>query len=381
MDYDFQMYNKVVLKSVHLSNFRNYKSWETTFEPGVILIFGPNGIGKTNLLDAIYLSCIGRGYFTSLDKNLIRKGEGFYRIQTFWSSQSIQQVVVKKQKSKPKVVEVNRQVIEKLVDFIGRLPVVMIVPDDKELIDGTNEYRRKFVNATLSQMSQQYLESLGIYYRILAQRNKYLKSCVEAHRKIDLDLISTFDKQLSPAGYKIYSERSSFFDEFNHLFLENYQVVAGKQEHVSLSYNSQLQHNEFDHLLAQNLNKDKILGRTSAGIHRDKIEINMNDQPFKNIASQGQKKTAVFALKFAQYQFLVQCLRVYPILLLDDVFDKLDKDRIHRLINLIDSVEYGQTILTDTQADRFLENWMKQTRNKSLQLVAIEPEVLTEEEE
>ena len=378
------MHDQVVLKSIQLTNFRNYQNWEAAFSPGVTLIYGANGIGKTNLLDAIYLSCFGRGYFSSLDKNLIRKGSDFYRIQTEWETGAIRKVAIKKQKGKSKIIEVNRHQIDKLSAFIGRLPVVMIVPDDKELIDGSNEYRRKFVNTTLSQFSTSYLEALGVYHRLLSQRNKYLKHCIEQKRQADRDLLSTFDDQLINPATQIYQQRKTFFEQFSRLFQQYYTEIAGKQDEVDLQYVSQLDNQEdFAQLLRQNRRKDSVLGRTTVGVHRDQVNITLNEQPFKNLGSQGQKKTAVFALKFAQYSYLSNHIGILPILLLDDVFDKLDQNRMHRLIELIDSSSYGQIFLTDTQADRFVKFWVENSRNKSLQLISIEERhvlVLSEEE-
>jgi DNA replication and repair protein RecF len=238
-----------------------------------------------------------------------------------------------------------------LLEHIGQFPVVMIVPDDTLLVTEGSEVRRKFLDNTLSQLDPVYLTNVITYNKVLKQRNMVLKQFA-AERYFDDQLISSYDFQLAKPAQQIFEKRSSFIKEFTPLFETYYQKISGEEESVKCNYHSQLSEEKLENLLAQNIEKDRILQRTTCGIHKDDLKFFLGDHSLKNFASQGQLKSFVLALKLAQYEMLRSEKKINPLLLLDDIFDKLDRFRVEHLISLLMENEFGQVFITDTHENR-----------------------------
>ncbi len=309
-------------------------------------------MGKTNLLDAIYYLCMCKSYAGINDRKLVIHDEIFFRLEgVFGLNNKNERIVAKVVPGKNKVIEKNDVPYKKLLEHIGLFPVVMIVPDDTHLVTEGSEIRRRFIDNTLSQLEPMYLSGLVAYNKILKQRNSALKQFA-AERYYDAKLIESYNQQLiEPAGL-IFKKRKSFVEEFVPLFERYYQKISGKQEEVNCSYSSQLSNESLEILLEQNAEKDRILQRTSCGVHRDDLKFFLGEHSLKSFASQGQLKSFVLALKLAQYELLRIHKKVNPLLLLDDIFDKLDRFRVGHLISLLMENQFGQVFITDTHENR-----------------------------
>lgn len=340
------------LGELKLTNFKNYEFQQLEFSPRLNLIAGLNGMGKTNLLDAVYYLCMGKSHFAGTDRNVVRQGEDFFRLEGhFFKKGKPHKIVAKVQPGKTKVLERNDQPYERLADHVGLLPVVFKTPDDTALaLDGSEE-RRRFLDNTLSQLDAQYLEQLIFYNRVLAQRNVLLKKFAE-QRTFDADLLAVFDEQmLEPAAY-IFAKRKDFMENFQPVFQRFYEAICQGIEPVGLRYRSQLNEEEFTHLLEQAKEKDRILQRSTVGPHRDELQFFMHERPLKRFASQGQLKSFVLAMKLSQFEILKDKKGVPPLLLLDDLFDKLDGQRAKQLIEQLVTGVFGQVFITDTHPER-----------------------------
>ncbi len=312
-------------------------------------------MGKTNLLDSIYYLCMCKSSTSLNDRNVMQKGADFFRLEGhFVLNKKKQKVVAKVIPGKKKEFELGDVPYKKLLEHIGLFPVVMIIPDDTELAKEGSEVRRKFMDNTLSQSDVKYLESLLAYNRILKQRNAALKQFAQT-RSFDEALIRTFDDQLiAPAQY-ISTSRADFIKEFSPVFENYYKVISGEQETVRCDYKSQLIDQDFAQLLEMANEKDRILQRTTVGVHKDDLRFFIDEFPLKRFASQGQLKSFVLAMKLAQYDFLKQLKNKHPLLLLDDIFDKLDRDRVEQLMKLLVDGDFGQVFITDTHEKRIEE--------------------------
>ena len=340
------------LGEVKLTNFKNYEFQQLEFSPRLNLIAGLNGMGKTNLLDAVYYLCMGKSHFAGTDRNVVRHGEDFFRLEGhFLAQEKKEKIVAKVQPGKTKVLERNDLSYERLADHVGLLPVVFKAPDDTALaLDGSEE-RRRFLDNTLSQIDGQYLEQLMFYNKVLSSRNALLKKFAE-NRTFDPYLLAAFDEQmLEPAAF-IFAKRKNFLDNFQPIFQGFYEKICGGKEAVTLRYRSQLADEDFGHLLEQAKEKDRVLQRSTVGPHRDDLPFHLNGHAIKRFASQGQLKSFVLALKLAQWQVLKNEKSVPPILLLDDLFDKLDDERVQQLIELLSVGGFGQVFITDTHPER-----------------------------
>jgi DNA replication and repair protein RecF len=346
------------VKNISLVQFKNYQNWSGNFSESIIGISGRNGIGKTNLLDAIHYLCFTKSYFTRIDGNNIMHGHDGFRLEgsfKIWDQEE-KAVCILRETGK-KEFSVNDQPYEKFSHHIGHYPCVIIAPDDIQIITGGSEERRKFIDTLLSQLDAGYLQQLINYNKILQQRNSLLKSFSETGNK-DLSLLSVLDEQLSGAGENIFKKRREFLVSFLPLVKKLYNEIASQFENVTLFYNSELLNASFLELLKANQAKDILLTRTTSGIHRDDLEFNLDEQPFKNIASQGQRKSLLFALKLSEMQVLKKEKGFSPILLLDDVFEKLDEQRITNLLRHVCLTNDGQVFITDTNEQR-LEQQLK----------------------
>jgi len=335
-----------------LVQFKNYPQRSFSFGERIIGISGNNGVGKTNLLDAIYYLCFTKSYFSKSDQQTVQTGsQGFRAEGCFARDGKDQKVVCIVRESAKKEFSLNGENYEKFSAHVGKFPCVMIAPDDVQIIAGGSEERRRFLDALISQLDAKYLQQLIEYNKILQQRNGFLKSIAE-RKQTDLSLLDVYDEQILPPAAYIFEQRKAWLKTILPLVNEFYARIAGIKEPLVPKYESQLLHGSFKLLLKQYRDKDILLQRTLTGIHKDDIDISLDGQPFKNLASQGQRKSLLFALKLAEYETLSKSKGFAPILLLDDVFEKLDELRMHNLLDWVCVQNQGQVFITDTHRDR-----------------------------
>lgn len=340
------------LTSISVFQFKNYTNRSFDIPAQIIAICGNNGAGKTNLLDAIHYLCFTKSYFSRSDTNTVQQGKAGFRVEGnfIWKDQEEKAVCILRENGK-KEFSINDRVYEKFSKHIGHYPCVVIAPDDAILITGGSEERRKFVDALLSQVDPDYLQHLIHYTKLLLQRNALLRTFAETGDK-NFSLLEVLDEQLIRPGNYIFDKRREFAVSFLPVVKHFYQDIARQTEDVNLIYESQLHNTSFKELLDAARQKDCLAQRTTAGIHRDDIEINFGNQPFRNIASQGQRKSLLFALKLAEMEVLKKEKGFAPLLLLDDVFEKLDEARISNLLQKVCAGTEGQVFITDTNEER-----------------------------
>lgn len=340
------------LQHISLTQFKNYSNQSFAFAVRIISICGNNGVGKTNLLDAIHYLCFTRSYFTRLDSNNVQHGSQGFRIEGhFELNDKPEKATCILRETGRKEFSVNDEVYDKFSRHIGRYPCVVIAPDDAQLITGDSRERRSFIDALLSQLNADYLQHLITYQKVLVQRNSLLKSFAETKQK-DQTLLEALDQQLIPAGNFIFNKRKEFFVSFLAIVKRLYNDIAKKAEDLNLFYESEMLNASFEELLKLNQQKDILAQRTISGIHRDDIEIQLGEKDFKTTASQGQRKSLLFALKLAEMEVLQKEKGFPPLLLLDDVFEKLDEDRISNLLKKVCLENHGQVFITDTNEER-----------------------------
>lgn len=340
------------LQHISLVQFKNYSNSSFKFNERVIGICGKNGVGKTNLLDAIHYLCFTKGYFTRMDANNVQHGNTGFRIEATVSlKDKNEKAVCILRENGRKEFWINDGIYEKFSLHIGHYPCVVIAPDDAELITGESKERRTFLDALLSQLDAGYLKHLIIYKKVLEQRNSSLKAFAETGNK-DFSLLDVLDEQLIKPGNYIFNKRKEFLIPFLPLVKHLYDDISKQPENVSLFYESELLLASFEELLKANRTKDCIALRTTSGIHRDDLGIQLGKKDFKSIASQGQRKSLLFALKLAEMEVLKKEKGFAPLLLLDDVFEKLDEDRIGNLLHKVCVENEGQVFITDTNEER-----------------------------
>ncbi len=322
----------------------------------MVCFTGNNGSGKTNLLDAIHYLSIGKSYFNPIDQQNIRHGESFLRLQgTYLSGQDAapRQVVVVNEAGKRKQICVDQVQDERLTDHVGRFPVIMIAPDDITLINGGSEERRRFMDFLLSFTNREYLDTLIRYNKVLLQRNASLKKMAEKGR-IETALLDAYDGQLAPDGNKLAAWRAAFIADFVPLFQSEYSAIAGCNEQQAISYQSDLLDEAMEDVLRNARYKDCRLQRTSLGVHRDDLQLLLAGHEVKKYGSQGQKKSFLIAMKLAAWEWLSVQTNKTPLLLLDDLFDKLDKKRSTHLLDWVAHHSSVQVFITHTEADHIL---------------------------
>ena len=348
------------LQSLQLINFKNYEEVELTLSPGINCFTGQNGSGKTNVLDAVHYLSMCKSYLNSIDRQNIKFEEQFFVIQGNWvkDEKTINIHCAVKNGSK-KVFKRNKNEYEKLADHIGQFPSVMISPYDRDLIVEGSEFRRKWMDGIISQFNRKYLDNLQRYHKIIEQRNALLKNMYES-RLFDKESIEVWNDQMIQTGTIIYNARKEFLEEFIPIFQANYNFIGLDSEEVHLQYRSQLNDKTFADLLKEYEQKDAFSHYSNAGTHKDDLIFTIKGHPVKKFGSQGQQKSFLIALKLAQYEWLKKHLQLNPVLMLDDIFDKLDNSRVKKLMDLVSQQHFGQVFVTDTDIERiktiFTEN-------------------------
>jgi DNA replication and repair protein RecF len=347
------------LNSISLVQFKNYLHRSFDFHSRIVGISGPNGIGKTNLLDAIYYLCFTKSYFSRSDALSVATGSQGFRLEgKFDRQEQAFDILCILRENGRKEFFLDGEAYEKFARHVGRFPCVFIAPDDVRIITEGSEERRRFIDAIISQLDAEYLQRLMNYNKLLLQRNSYLKSLAET-RIPDQKLLDVYDSQLVADGNYIFDRRKHFLEAGFRMVKEFYRKISGSEELIALEYESQLLKAPFAEMLAGLRERDIAIQRTSAGIHKDDILLLLNGQPFKSIASQGQRKSLLFALKLAEFTLLKENKGFSPLLLMDDVFEKLDENRMHNLLDWVCVRNEGQIFLTDTHDSRIAAHFEK----------------------
>lgn len=354
----------MTLDQLHLLFFKNYDEANLSLSPGINCFIGDNGSGKTNLLDAIHYLALTKSAFTTLDAQSIKQGADFFVVKGKFSSPLLDRpetIQVSLRAGQKKILTHDKQPYERLADHIGRYPAVLISPYDTDLIRQGSEERRRYFDSLQSQLDSEFLNLLIQYNGLLRQRNATLKQATGTHG-FDALYLQALDDQLAPIGESLSALRANFLTEFLPVFQRHYQQLAEGREQVNLTYKSQLPGQNFRHLLLANERRDLALQRSNVGPHRDDFVFLMDELPVKSYASQGQQKSFAIALKLAQFELLAarpattptgQLVAAgKPLLLLDDIFDRLDDKRIARLLQLVADQTFGQVFLTDTNLER-----------------------------
>ncbi len=332
------------LQRLNILNYKNIAEANLEFANGVNCLIGNNGMGKTNILDAIYYLSFCRSYTAQTDQSVIRHDQPYMMLQGTYDRRSVEeQVTVSLQRGHRKVVRRAGKEYQRLSQHIGLLPVVMISPMDWDLIRGAGEERRRLMDQIISQGDKEYLEALIRYGKAVEQRNSMIRQEMR-----DPLLYETVEAVMQQTAALVHQRRADFVERFTPIFMNYYAAIAGDQEQVSLTYQSQLKGTNMHDLLAANRERDMAIGYTTRGVHRDDIELLLGDWPMRRTGSQGQCKTYTLALRLAQFDFLRQATPATPMLLLDDIFDKLDAQRVEHIVEVVSSERFGQIFITDT---------------------------------
>lgn len=339
------------LTSLKITNYKNISATSIELPAKINCLVGNNGTGKTNFLDSIYFLAFTRSYFNHIDNQNIKHNEEFFRLEGTFNKHDSKSSVKTTFSSKGKIVKLNDKKHKKLSNHFGLFPVVMITPYDIDLIMDGSEVRRNFMDSIISQYDRDYLNELINYKKALQQRNSLLKSFAE-NRVFDQEMLELWDYKIVKICPVIFEKRKTFLDKFVPIFDYYYKIISGTEENVSIEYKSDLYSNKIEIILSENVQKDLILQRTTRGIHKDDLLFKIDEFQLKKIASQGQQKTFVTALKFAQSNFIKEKTGFKPILLLDDVFDKLDTQRVENVVNLVSDDHFGQIFITHTDKEK-----------------------------
>ena len=344
----------MILKELTVINFKNIAEANFSFTPGFNCFVGRNGVGKTNILDAIYHLSMCKSYFNLPDLQNIRHDEPFFVVQGKYERAGEEiNVYCGVKRGQKKTFKKNQKAYEKLSEHIGLLPLVMISPEDVGLIDGGSEERRRLMDGIISQCDRSYLHHLICYNKTLMQRNSLLKA--SAGHGLDYDSMELWNERLAEYGEAIMARRIAFLEEFRQVFQTYYEWISLGREEVELVYKQSVESGGLSKALHDSTERDRILTYTSCGIHRDDLLLNIGKYPVRKIGSQGQKKTFLIALKLAQYDWLMKMSGVKPLLLLDDVFDKLDADRVNQIVKTVGGEQFGQTFMAETNREHLDE--------------------------
>lgn len=335
----------MTIDELHILNYKNIEQADLEFSGKLNCFVGLNGMGKTNLLDAIYYLSFCKSHSNAIDSQNIRHGADYFMVQGRYSrgDESVLVTSSLKQRQK-KHFSLNKKEYTKLTDHIGLIPLVMISPADMELTEGGSEVRRKFVDGIISQTDRLYLEHLVQYNMALRQRNALLKSDVQPSD----DALEPWEAQMVEHARYIHAKRRDFIEEFKPVFQQYYDTISGHNEQIGLDYLSQLDERDIADMLRDSHQRDYLIGYTTHGTHKDELEMTLSGHPIKRIGSQGQNKTYLTALKFAQHELLLNKIGHYPLLLLDDLFDRLDQQRVERILQIVGTDKFGQIFITDT---------------------------------
>lgn len=343
---------KMYLKKISLFNYKNFSEADFEFVGKINCFLGKNGIGKTNVLDAIYHLSYGKSYFNPLAVQNIKHGEEFFVIDgQFEINERKEQITCSLKKGQKKILKRNGKLYDKFSEHIGFIPLVIISPADRDLITEGSETRRKFMDSVISQLDANYLKQLIQYQKVISQRNALLKYFA-VNYVFDNDTLSIYNEQLDTFGTYIFEKRKDFIEQFIPIFNAHHTAITGSQETVQLVYESHLIEQDLLSLLEENINKDRALHFTSVGIHKDDLSFEIDHYPIKKFGSQGQQKTFLIALKLAQFEFLKIQSGLKPILLFDDIFDKLDETRVAKIVEMVNNDTFGQLFISDTHPER-----------------------------
>ncbi|WP_456438605.1 DNA replication/repair protein RecF [Psychroserpens sp.] len=349
----------MILKNLSLVNYKNFESQDFEFDNKINCFVGFNGVGKTNVLDAIYHLSLGKSYFNPVATQNIKHDAEFFVVDgVFDKHERTEKIIVSLKRGQKKMIKRNGKAYEKFSDHIGFIPLVIISPADRDLIIEGSDTRRKFIDSVISQSNKGYLSNLINYNKVLSQRNALLKYFA-LNNTFNQQTLEVYNEQLHTYGSEIFKTRSEFLEVFIPIFKKRYEAISNNNEAVNLIYKSDLYEDDLNSLLMQRINKDKALQYTSVGIHKDDLSFEIETHPIKKFGSQGQQKSFLIALKLAQFDFVKQQSGVTPLLLLDDIFDKLDEQRVAQIIDLVDNEDFGQLFISDTHAER-TENVVKQ---------------------
>ncbi|MBK5286773.1 MAG: DNA replication/repair protein RecF [Bacteroidia bacterium] len=347
------------LRKLSVINFKNYPQADLAFDEGANCFVGDNGAGKTNLLDAIYYLSFCKSYFNVIDSQNILHGTPFFMIQgQFILGNREELISCGLKRNQKKIFRRNQNEYARLAEHIGLLPCVMISPYDIELITGGSEERRKFIDSIISQYDRIYLDDLINYNKALTQRNALLRQ-FSRNNSFDKESLAVWDDLLISLGTNLFKKRQLFLDEFTPLFNKHYKFISGEREEVAVVYDSHHHLENFAEHFANTLKRDLTLEYTTTGIHKDDLLFTMGGHSVKKISSQGQQKSFLISLKLAQFDFIKSIKNIFPLLLLDDVFDKLDDFRVNRLMELVSHDNFGQIFITDTHTERVIEIFNK----------------------
>lgn len=339
------------LQSLYLLDYKNIEQAEFKFDSKLNCFLGDNGAGKTNLLDAIYYLSFCKSFNNSIDSQNIRHNCDMFMIKgKYLRANDDETISVGYKKDLKKQFKLNQKYYKRLSDHIGLFPLIMVSPSDSSLIIGGSDERRKFMDGVISQFDRTFLEALIRYNRILAQRNNLLKQFAETH-KFDADTISIYDEQLVEYGNIIYEKRKEFIEQLIPVFQRYYEYISDGKEKVVLTYQSSLFEGDYRKQLRERYQRDRSAQYTTLGVHKDDLLLDLGEYPVKKLGSQGQTKTYLLALKFAQFEYLKTVSGIKPILLLDDIFDKLDAHRVGKIIQLVSDEQFGQIFITDTNRE------------------------------
>ncbi len=348
------------LKRISLLNYKNFSEIDFELDSKINCFVGKNGIGKTNILDAIYHLANGKSYFNPLALQNIKHGEDFFVVDgEFEKKGRTEQILCSLKKGQKKILKRNGKVYEKFSDHIGFVPLVIISPADSDLIIEGSETRRKFIDTVISQLDSSYLQQLIQYQKIISQRNALLKFFALNH-VFENDTLSIYNEQLNTLGEFIFEKRKKFLIDFIPIFNNYHREITNSAETVQLVYQSNLFEKDTFTLLEENISKDRALHYTSVGVHKDDLSFEIDNYPIKKFGSQGQQKSFLIALKLAQFDFVKKQSGEKPILLFDDIFDKLDEFRVSKIIEMVNKEEFGQLFISDTHSER-TENIVKTT--------------------
>jgi DNA replication and repair protein RecF len=354
----------MTINKLSLINFKSHSEQSFDFSPQINCFVGNNGVGKTNILDALHYLSVGKSFLGNSDLNNIKSDEDFFVIESEIQNEDKEDIIkILQPKESKKIIKKNDKVYNRLADHIGYLPSVMISPYDSNLISDSGESRRKFLDAMISQTDSAYLFDLIQYQKTIQQRNALLKNFAK-NRYFEKDSLEIYDDPISNFGTRIFEKRKEFVEKLNPIVQHYYDIISGGKEKVSVVYESHLSENSFQELLSNSIDKDRVLTYTSKGIHKDDLIFEMNGNSIKKIGSQGQQKSFLVSLKLAQINRIKELTGKSPILLLDDIFDKLDDTRVSQLIELVNKENFGQIFITDTHKER-TENVVKRIHEES----------------